>query len=55
MIHNGKSPDPGEEEFFDLAQDPFEQKNLVQQFPIIVNELKEELLRQSSLDHIDME
>ncbi len=55
LVYTGHSFDAGEQELFDLAQDPFEQKNLVQQFPIIVNELKEELIRQSSLDHIDME
>ena len=55
LVHNGESLDQREQELFDLAQDPLEQNNLVRQFPEISDELMAELLRQASLDKINLE
>jgi len=55
LIHNGEALHQAEEELFDLAQDPLEQKNLIQQFPEIADELMAELSRQASFDKINLE
>ncbi|MDZ7377152.1 MAG: sulfatase-like hydrolase/transferase [candidate division KSB1 bacterium] len=52
LIHTGESLERGEQELFDLAQDPFEQDNLITQWPAMANELMGELLKQASLDTI---
>lgn len=55
LIHTGESLEPGEAELFDLSQDSFEQRNLMQQFPEVAAELRAELLSQAALDQIHIE
>ncbi len=55
LIHNGGSLEQGDAELFDLAHDPYEQRNLIQQFPEVADELRVELSRQAALDQINIE
>ncbi len=53
LIQHGELLEPGEAELFDLASDPYEQNNLIQQFPKIADELRAELSTQAALDRVD--
>ncbi|HDQ00094.1 MAG TPA: sulfatase, partial [bacterium] len=55
LVHNGESLEQGDAELFDLAHDPYEQRNLMQQFPELAEELRAELSRQAALDQIIVE
>jgi arylsulfatase A-like enzyme len=50
LVHNGAHPDEGDDELFDIARDPFETKNLAEEYPHKVAELKKELKKQYLLD-----
>jgi len=54
LVHSGESLNQGDEELFDLSKDPYEQNNLIQTYPDKVDELRKELLRQMSQDHINL-
>lgn len=55
LIHHGESIEHGDIELFDLAHDPCEQHNLIQQFPETADELRAELLSQAARDQISVE
>lgn len=50
LVHTGDSLERGEQEIFDLEWDPFEQNNLITQWPTMATDLRGELLQQASLD-----
>ena len=52
LIHNGGSPEEGNDELYDLSNDPYETKNLAEKSPGKVSELKDELMKQYSLDRV---
>jgi arylsulfatase B len=50
LIHNGKTPDKGEDELYNLRTDPYEKENISVRYPEIVNELKQEMKNQATND-----
>ena len=50
LIHTGVSLDSGTVELYNLHEDPFEQKNLMQAYPEKLSELKIELQKQVAMD-----
>ncbi|MFC1538171.1 sulfatase-like hydrolase/transferase [Candidatus Latescibacterota bacterium] len=50
LIHNGNTPERGNDELFNIAQDPLEKNDLANENPAKVEELKKELTRQFSMD-----
>ena len=52
LIHLGDTLDKGENELYNLKEDPYEENNLIKQFPKIAEELTVELERQRKLDII---
>ncbi len=50
LIHNGRTPDEGDVELFNIAEDPLETNDLAVQNPAKVEELKVELARQFVMD-----
>ena len=50
LVHNGGNPYDGDDELFDIAKDPYETKNLAEEYPQKLTELKSELKKQYSLD-----
>ncbi|MFC1650413.1 sulfatase-like hydrolase/transferase [Candidatus Latescibacterota bacterium] len=50
LIHNGKTPEKGKVELFNISEDPFEKNDLANENSAKVEELKNELIRQFSMD-----
>ena len=50
LIHNGKTPESGTVELFNIAEDPTETSDLADRNPAKVDELKTELARQFAMD-----
>ena len=52
LVHNGATPQEGENELYNVAEDPYETRNLVEANPAKLSELMEELLKQFSMDSL---
>ena len=50
LIHNGKTPDEGTDELFNISEDPYETRDMAEGKPTLLKELKKELSRQFALD-----
>ena len=50
LVHNGPTPQEGEDELYDVILDPLEKKNLIAEQPKIAQELRDELVRQFQMD-----
>ena len=50
MVHNGATPQEGVSELYNIAEDPYETRNLVDVNPAKLSELSKELSKQFSMD-----
>ena len=50
LIHNGKTPEEGNNELYNISEDPYETHDLAKEKPTKLEELKQELVRQFAMD-----
>jgi len=52
LVHTGDSLENGSDELFNIADDPYEKNSLLNDYPLVVEDLRKEIKRQVEIDNL---